>query len=393
MQSKSNMKSEGLKREKEHNVLVCPYWAASNLEDTLAKYDAIINDNQNDRSVYDQKEVHIKHVVLMEAFFKPLDWFLQRNQDVITKFVEDRIQGMDEKDIDKVYAITVHASRIYLYLLSRFSLQQIDKRETDSPEMLEFITKFENCLKQIPEDYDLSAWWEVAYKFLLESYMKEDFNVYGNPEIFSEIFWRYLKMMHQSDIENQRLWEKQLDDINDFYEWLDMFLPWNTWGSIFLKSLWSYGFSFQILFAMVWSTAENLLQQEEFASLTDDEKKQIFFSIKTDLLVEAKYWSKQFLNDNQNLTESMSMVMFMKDTSTIPWDKFVFDFDNLQTHLNWETYLKEPIKPEIKPIRRWCPVLFVSGNDKAGVPLWWNLLARQIDYALELYFELYLSKK
>jgi hypothetical protein len=116
----------------------------------------------------------------------------------------------------------------------------------------------------------------------------------------------------------------------------------------------------------------------------------MFRSIKRDFLVEARYWSKQFINDNTN-TEHFahtSMVWFLPDTAVIPPGKMIFDFERKEISLDESTYPETPIKPEMGTIRRGCPAAFASGPGRGG-----NFLARQIDTALDIVFEVFLKRE
>ena len=140
-----------------------------------------------------------------------------------------------------------------------------------------------------------------------------------NPDKLKSIFFDFIGQIYEEDISTGVLCEDSFSDFSKFQEALqETTYPKNPKQSTFLNTIANYGISFQLAYAMIASIGQELMEQSGFNSLSLLDKYTMFFSIKRDFLVEARYWSMQFLNDNQDVFSDVSMIWFTEKQGRFP---------------------------------------------------------------------------
>jgi len=386
--SSSNMFDEAEKRKKRHWIEECKYWGLNTFKEWLDFFDELITKNTGKvDSILIEKRSYVKHMILNEVFFKPLDKFFSNNKEFINSFISTQMNKVPEWG-KEIYLITLHASCVYFYMIVNFALNEMKKNKKNDLSSLSksFFIEYQDLINKYSNSKGATG--NDIYSFLIDSKLESDFNWYWKTEILKEIFWENLSLCLDVDIKNNLLEKEELFDINLMYKTLNNYIWPDKKGPTFTDTLWNYTLSFQILYAMVWSVAEYFSLESGFSQLTDYTKKKMFYSIKADLLLNARFLTKRFANDNEEMDKLWSILHFGENTSKIPHDMLIFNFQKHRIFLDWKSYLEEPKAPEKTHIHRWCPVAFISGEWMTG-----SFLSRQITTALDVYRNSYLSKK
>lgn len=375
---KSNMKHWALRREEENTVEVCSYSLATqiSIDEALERFDAILEKHPSmEESIKSQRSIYIRHYVLNHTIFPLFDTTLHSCRDKIAMLLKS-ISFKDETSLEeKNYIIRYYAMQAYLYFLAKEVHSQfwgIASRDTDFG--------FRDQLEGLPEGIPEYKWWKIGLDIYMEQLWIEKKSDFLNPEKLKELFFSFLFQAYEEDVSSKAIEDSDLTNFESFQKPLQTTFIWNSQQPLFLNLLASYGISFVLLYAMVWSVCEELSEQDEYQELTDIDKYTMLKSIKRDFLVEARFWSMLFLDDNQDIDQFASMLWFTEKMGTMPRGKLHFDFDNLSICIDESTYPNNPLASEKVPIRRGCPIVFVAGEGLGG-----NFLARELDFAIDIH--------
>ena len=152
--------------------------------------------------------------------------------------------------------------------------------------------------------------------------------------------------------------------------------------SLFCKILDRFSLGIITPYAIIWGIAESFSQQNGFQALSLEDKKAMFFSVRQELLHEAMHWSRLFAKDNPT---SDTLLRHSPKDSTYEPELFTYNFDQKAIYMDGTEKHKSPIWPWFT--YKWCPGMAVKIK---WTP--WNFVSSQIDMALEIYWENYLSK-
>jgi hypothetical protein len=383
---KSAMKIWAERREKDFDVQVCPYSQArlDTVIDTLKEFDAILwKYPEEKKSIETQRSTYIRQFFLIQSLYPLFDEVLEKNKETIIWYLSSVSFPESSPLKDRNYSIRVNAMHIYWYIFAK----KIQKGCMWKENTCDF--QFNSYLKDFtPRDnFPLYKAWKIVLDMYMENINQDSPEKYQDKEFLEKVTYSFLEQAYLQDIQDWFLDETSFETYENYRIALQKTFIGNKIQPLFLNIISDYWTSFQILYAMIGSICEELMEYEEFRILSDQDKYKMLKSIKRDFLVEARFWSLYFLNDNQGINQLTNMLWFTPEMSTMPRWKILMDFENLEISLDESTYPNNPVW-EGKIIRRWCPVAFVSGKN-----LWWNFLARQIDFAIDIHTKIALWLK
>lgn len=103
--------------------------------------------SSSSEQVLSQKIAYLKHMVLLETFFRDFDIYFSQKKK---KFKENIITLVGKERNDTLYVISFYVTRLLLFLMLRFSEQKIKENQENSPGELpqKFLQNFENAVEK-----------------------------------------------------------------------------------------------------------------------------------------------------------------------------------------------------------------------------------------------------
>lgn len=376
----SNLKKEARRRHEKHEVVSCPYSGASKPATFISAVSKI--ENQFPESVSAVlKETTLMHMnlVLMKAFFAPLDNFLLRNQEGILKTVLESEELLPAED--RAYHLRTLCSQVMYGFVAIWVNQQISNlpETPEDPRADEFMSVLTSVLSK-NEDPD-SRFPRTAF-FLAMRITLESAPELANDAVYMEQCFQYfMRYLFKKDEGKGVLNGEEFKDLNAVANNLEKALcdKNNKAESTFLYTIDEFFGSYVAVIGAISSLVEILGSSAEFGDLSVADKLSMVKSFKSELLTEAALWSRQFI-DHSGRTKIGSAIDIAPDTFCLKPEFLTFDFENLKVLLDGEKMTEDLISPEDFSIQRGCPIAWVKGVDLKG-----NFLSRQIDFMIEVF--------